>query len=326
MLDTSCAALLRLAQAVHEQGYKVALTGEGADEALAGYVWYKTQKVRDAVTGPIGRTAPAAAPQPGRAGRSAGRRTVIPAEQAIGGVRPAQQDLYEMIAQSKPILYSEAMWDRLGDHNPYADLDITNDRIAPLAPAEPVALRRLQGDARRPADDLQGRPDRDELVGRDAVPVPRRRRDRLLRGDRPGVQAARHDREVDPPPGRRPDPARADRQPAQDDVPRQPVADVPRPAPARLGRPAPEPRVAPRHRLLRRRPRCSRSGRCRRVLPRITPARFVFDVALTCVVSTQLWHHIYCGGGLCDLPTWEPPVVEAETVHAPAARLDENGG
>ena len=47
VLDTSCAALLRLAEAVHGQGYKVALTGEGADEALAGYVWYKSQKIRD---------------------------------------------------------------------------------------------------------------------------------------------------------------------------------------------------------------------------------------------------------------------------------------
>ena len=45
VLDTSCAALLRLAQSVHEQGYKVVLTGEGADEALAGYVWYKVQIV-----------------------------------------------------------------------------------------------------------------------------------------------------------------------------------------------------------------------------------------------------------------------------------------
>ena len=47
VLDTSCAALLRLAQAVHEQGYKVALTGEGADEALAGYVWFKGQMIRN---------------------------------------------------------------------------------------------------------------------------------------------------------------------------------------------------------------------------------------------------------------------------------------
>jgi asparagine synthase (glutamine-hydrolysing) len=42
-------------------------------------------------------------------------------------------------------------------------------------------------------------------------------------------------------------------------------------------------------------------------IPRITPTRFVFDVALTCVVSTQLWHHLFCGGGLCDLPVWQPP-------------------
>ncbi len=38
VLDTSCSYLLRLTTAVHEQGYKVVLTGEGADEALAGYV------------------------------------------------------------------------------------------------------------------------------------------------------------------------------------------------------------------------------------------------------------------------------------------------
>jgi asparagine synthase (glutamine-hydrolysing) len=32
--DTSSGALMRPAEAVHEQGYKVALTGEGADGAL----------------------------------------------------------------------------------------------------------------------------------------------------------------------------------------------------------------------------------------------------------------------------------------------------
>ena len=50
VLDTSCAALLRLAQSVHQQGYKVVLTGEGADEALAGYVWYKAQAWLNAIT------------------------------------------------------------------------------------------------------------------------------------------------------------------------------------------------------------------------------------------------------------------------------------
>jgi asparagine synthase (glutamine-hydrolysing) len=41
--------------------------------------------------------------------------------------------------------------------------------------------------------------------------------------------------------------------------------------------------------------------------PRITPKRIVFDLGLTSVVSTQLWHHLYCGGGLCDLPVWTSP-------------------
>ena len=54
VLDTSCAALLRLAESVHDRGYKVVLTGEGADEALAGYVWYKAQAWADAITRRMG--------------------------------------------------------------------------------------------------------------------------------------------------------------------------------------------------------------------------------------------------------------------------------
>jgi hypothetical protein len=29
-------------------------------------------------------------------------------------------------------------------------------------------------------------------------------------------------------------------------------------------------------------------------------------MGLAGVISTQLWHHLYCGGGLCDLPSWTP--------------------
>jgi asparagine synthase (glutamine-hydrolysing) len=45
VIDTSCLALLNLARAVHRNGYKVALTGEGADELLAGYSWFKIRKL-----------------------------------------------------------------------------------------------------------------------------------------------------------------------------------------------------------------------------------------------------------------------------------------
>ncbi len=34
------------------------------------------------------------------------------------------------------------------------------------------------------------------------------------------------------------------------------------------------------------------------------------EMGLTAVMSTQLWHHLYLGGGLCDLPTWTPPPVD----------------
>src|SRR5207248_8593010 len=45
VVDTSCAALLLLAREVHARGYKVALTGEGADEWLAGYPWHMVNRV-----------------------------------------------------------------------------------------------------------------------------------------------------------------------------------------------------------------------------------------------------------------------------------------
>jgi asparagine synthase (glutamine-hydrolysing) len=45
VVDTSCAALLLLAREVHARGYKVALTGEGADEWLAGYPWHKSHRL-----------------------------------------------------------------------------------------------------------------------------------------------------------------------------------------------------------------------------------------------------------------------------------------
>jgi len=45
VIDTSCGALLLLARAVRQNGYKVALTGEGSDEWLAGYPWHKANRI-----------------------------------------------------------------------------------------------------------------------------------------------------------------------------------------------------------------------------------------------------------------------------------------
>lgn len=45
VVDTSCLGLLHLARSVHQHGYKVVLTGEGADEWLAGYTWFKVNRL-----------------------------------------------------------------------------------------------------------------------------------------------------------------------------------------------------------------------------------------------------------------------------------------
>jgi len=45
VIDTSCASLLLLAEKVHQDGYKVVLTGEGSDEWFAGYPWYKIHRM-----------------------------------------------------------------------------------------------------------------------------------------------------------------------------------------------------------------------------------------------------------------------------------------
>jgi asparagine synthase (glutamine-hydrolysing) len=42
--------------------------------------------------------------------------------------------------------------------------------------------------------------------------------------------------------------------------------------------------------------------------------RLTLEMGLTAVMSTQLWHHLFLGGGLCDLPTWAPP----EPMESPA--------
>jgi asparagine synthase (glutamine-hydrolysing) len=296
--------LLRLAQTVHQQGYKVALTGEGSDEALAGYAWYKAQAIRDAVTGRIGHAGPKVLRRLVM-GAAAGGRPLLPADQAIAGVRPAQQELFEFVTQAKPTVYSGSMWDQLGDHNPYDDLDITNDRIGRWHPLNQslyvgykVMLAGLlmisKGDriamnasveTRYPfLDDdviafcagiapeykLRGRTEKWILRQVAARVLPARIAQRpktMFRASMSGTFLG----------AGRPD--WVDQLLSHESLKATGYFDA--------------------EAVIRQ-----RAWQVR--IPRITPARFVFDVALTCVVSTQLWHHLFCGGGLCDLPAWQP--------------------
>ena len=40
--------------------------------------------------------------------------------------------------------------------------------------------------------------------------------------------------------------------------------------------------------------------------PRKSLQRLSLDMGLAAAIATQLWHHLYCGGGLADLPSWSP--------------------
>ena len=302
VLDTSCAALLRLAETVHSQGYKVVLTGEGADEALAGYVWYKSQQVRDSLTRRIGPFLP-------RLGRNlllsslgGGSKRRSPLE-AIRGVRPAQQDLYEFLGQTRSVLYSKDMWDRLGDHDPYSDLDIPADRIKRWHPLNQslyvgykVMLAGLlmisKGDRIAMHSSVEARYPflDDDVIEFCAKIAPEYK----LRGSTE-KWLLRHV-------AARTLPARIAARPKT--MFRSSLSST------FLGPNRPswvdqllspeslrstgyfDPKAVLHQRFLQTR------------LPKITPARFVYDLGLTAVVSTQLFHHLFFGGGLCDLPTW----------------------
>jgi asparagine synthase (glutamine-hydrolysing) len=131
VVDTSCAALLLLAREVHNRGYKAALTGEGADEWLAGYPWYKVSKVLgffDVIPGvklslSIRRMFMRMSGSP-----MFSRREMDRTVEAVGGHNP-WLDIYGLMSLSKLRFFSKEMWKNLDDHLPYEDLGTNLDRV-----------------------------------------------------------------------------------------------------------------------------------------------------------------------------------------------------
>jgi asparagine synthase (glutamine-hydrolysing) len=130
VIDTSCAALLLLAQRVHSCGQKVVLTGEGADEWLVGYPWYKAAKLfgfLDLLPG---------LPLSDRLRRAYLRLNHVPqypaefrrdVEESIGGPN-AWIDAYGVLGISKLRFYAAPLLEVLEKTNPWADLQIPLDR------------------------------------------------------------------------------------------------------------------------------------------------------------------------------------------------------
>jgi asparagine synthase (glutamine-hydrolysing) len=130
VIDTSCAALLQLAGRVHANGQKVVLTGEGADEWLIGYPWYKIARALGFLDFAPGLRLS------DRARRAYLRLNDVPqfprdsrrrAEESIGGPN-AWIDAYGLLGLSKLRFYAEPMREVLARSNPWADLQIDLDR------------------------------------------------------------------------------------------------------------------------------------------------------------------------------------------------------
>jgi asparagine synthase (glutamine-hydrolysing) len=130
VVDTACAAMVLLAKAVHARGYKVTLTGEGADEWLAGYPWYKLHRI-------LGKLDVFGLPISQLVRRLYLKATKAPAfdrafqqraEAAVGGSGP-WMDVYGLMSLAKLRFFSRETLDALADHTPYADLGANLDRM-----------------------------------------------------------------------------------------------------------------------------------------------------------------------------------------------------
>lgn len=131
VIDTSCTALLMLARAVHQHGFKVALTGEGSDEWLAGYPWYKVHRLLtffDVIPGlPLSRVlrrgvlALAGAPR-------GSARYIQHIQKTIGHHSPFQE-IYSIMSLSRLRFFSPRLRDALADHVPYLDFEPNLQRM-----------------------------------------------------------------------------------------------------------------------------------------------------------------------------------------------------
>jgi asparagine synthase (glutamine-hydrolysing) len=305
VLDTSCACMLRLSARVHQAGYKVALTGEGADEALAGYIWFRSERFGHAIGRSFGRWLPRLLHRALLAsiGGGAAHR---PPRAALGGVRTVQQDLAELLGQTRARLFSAGMWERLGDHSPYDELGIANERIARWHPLNrslyvgyktmlPGLLLAAKGDRVAMHSAVETRyPFLDEDVISFCAALDPEFKLRRLTGKwllrRVADKALPHAIAQRPKTMFRatlarsflgnPRPPWVDQLLSRASLLRTGYFDADAVAGVRAWQ-AHEPRWT-------------------------TPRHFAFDVALTAVIATQLWHHTYCRGGLADLPTWTP--------------------
>lgn len=309
VVETSGAASLTLAKEVSSQGYKVALSGEGADDCLGGYPWLKAAKAIDAFN--IGSV------RPGNMlrrlalriqGSRASWPTLKSVQDLIGGPN-GFGDLYGTVSLSRWLFYSDEMWDRIGDHHPFHDIDLNQDRLRRWHPQNralylgyktllPGLLLNHKGDRPAMAHSVENRyPFLDEdLIDFCATLHPKwklrslRRDKHILRNYAakilPSIIANR--------------PKAIFRAPFADTF----FANPPEYVNQLLSDESLEKTGYFRADRVKHHRQAYKSFYSWQHGKRI-----VSEIGLTGVMATQLWHHIFLGGDLCELPSWQPPAT-----------------
>jgi asparagine synthase (glutamine-hydrolysing) len=326
VLDTSCAALLALSREVRSQGYKVVLTGEGGDEGFAGYVWFKIREIaRRLDIGDVFRPSTAIS----RVARKWAARDLTFAELSridtmIGGPH-AQSILYNLVARSRSRYYSAGLKEELGTHVAYEDLNLDIERMARWHPLNrslylgykvhlPGLLLSQKGDRVAMANSVETRyPFLDESVIALAARIhPRWKLRRLLKDKyllrRAAERRLPHDVAWRP-----------------KAMFRAPMAETFLTHPPAFVRDLLSPESLAQTGYFN-------AGAVEQDCALLTRGEgkklgAFASLALGGVVATQLWHHLYLGGGLCELPhlTYAPEAMPA-AASATTGRSPRTGG
>ncbi len=318
VVDTSCAALLCLAGEVHNQGYKVALTGEGSDEAFAGYIWFKIRnllywldiagyKTSDAVSRFVRK----------RAGRHTNFTELRRIDSTVGRAH-AQMTLYHLVSQSRHRYFSAGLKDQLGDFVAYEDLPLDLERMKRWAPLNQSLyfgyktllaglLLNHKGDRVAMANSVETRyPFLDEDVVAFASKIHPRWKLRGLTKDKYLLRQA----------AQRMLPSEIANRPKG--MFRAPMAETFFVNPPEFVQQLISPEALQKTGYfdvenVRRDFALVAEGNGSKI------GTFA-SMGLSGIVATQLWHHLYLGGGLCDLPEHAPsPEVQRPTQQPPAA-------
>ncbi|MGF1579791.1 MAG: asparagine synthase (glutamine-hydrolyzing) [Gemmataceae bacterium] len=131
VIDTSCAALLLLAEQVNRDDKKVALTGEGADEWLGSYPWFKIHKLLsylDVIPG-IRLSQKVRNLYLKLSGSPRFDQKVVQESQAILGGHNGWLDIYGVVSAAKLRFFNPYMREVMAEGVPLGDIGINTERL-----------------------------------------------------------------------------------------------------------------------------------------------------------------------------------------------------